>query len=265
MGRTSGGGGALKEHAKITSPQTSARLPHLKTPSMSAAPLPIPPTWENIFDYGYTRQQFAELSAAVDAAYAQGDVFPTRENLFRALELVQPGDVKIVILGQDPYPTPGNAHGLSFSVPPTVRTPASLKAIYQSLARSYPTWTSPASGHLEAWAHQGVLLLNLILSVRSGEPMSHAKLGWQAFTLAALSLVQAESPFVVFMLWGGKAETSARQHINTASHMILADQHPSPLAQNRLPLDKKFAANNHFAEANRLLIAHGRAPVDWTL
>jgi uracil-DNA glycosylase len=231
----------------------------------SDATLPLPPAWETLFNHGYTRQQFAELTSAVDAAYAQGEVFPSRENLFRALELVRPADVKIVILGQDPYPTPGNAHGLSFSVPPTVRTPASLKAIYQSLARSFPGWTAPASGHLEPWAHQGVLLLNLILSVRSGEPMSHAKLGWQPFTQAVLRLVQAESPFVVFMLWGGKAEAAARAHIDTSRHMILADQHPSPLAQNRLPPADKFAANDHFAEANRLLVAHGRLPVDWTL
>ena len=232
---------------------------------MIANALQVPPAWENIFVHGYSRQEFAELSAAVDAAYAQGEVFPARENLFRALELVRPADVKIVILGQDPYPTPGNAHGLSFSVPPSVRPPASLKAIYQSLARSFPGWTPLASGHLEPWARQGVLLLNLILTVRAGEPMSHAKLGWQAFTQAVLRLVQAEAPFVVFMLWGGKAEAAARSHIDTSRHMILADQHPSPLAQNRLPPEEKFAANDHFAEANRLLVAHGRPPVDWTL
>lgn len=228
-------------------------------------PLLLPPDWSSLFDHGYTREQFAALSAAIDEAYSQGEVFPARTDIFRALELVRPADVKVVILGQDPYPTPGNAHGLSFSVPPSVRTPASLKAIYQSLARSFPDWKAPANGHLQPWAHQGVLLLNTILTVRSGEPMSHAKLGWQAFTQAVLRLVQAESPFVVFLLWGGKAEASARPHIDTSRHMILADQHPSPLAQNRLPPDKKFAANNHFAEANRLLVSRGRTPVDWRL
>ena len=225
----------------------------------------LPPAWSGLFAHGYTRGQFAALTAAVDAAYAAGDVFPSRENLFRALALVRPADVKVVILGQDPYPTPGNAHGLSFSVQPPARTPASLKAIFQSLARSFPDWHPPASGNLEPWAHQGVLLLNTILTVRSGEPMSHAKLGWQAFTQAALRLVQAESPFVVFMLWGGKAEASARPHIDTSRHMILADQHPSPLAQNRLPPDKKFTVNGHFAEANRLLVTRNRQPVDWRL
>ena len=232
---------------------------------MSASALALPPAWSALFTHGYTREQFAALSIAVDAAYAQGEVFPSRENLFRALALVRPAEVKVVILGQDPYPTPGNAHGLSFSVQPPARTPASLKAIFQSLARSFPDWRPPASGNLEPWAHQGVLLLNTIFTVRSGEPMSHAKLGWQAFTQAALRLVQAEAPFVVFMLWGGKAEASARPHIDTSRHMILADQHPSPLAQNRLPADRKFAANGHFSEANRLLAASGRPPVDWRL
>jgi uracil-DNA glycosylase len=228
-------------------------------------PIPLPPAWHALFDHGYTRGQFAALSAAVDEAYATSEVFPAKENLFRALALVPPADVKVVILGQDPYPTPGNAHGLSFSVPPSVRTPASLKTIHASLARSFPDWRAPASGHLEPWAHQGVLLLNTILTVRSGAPMSHAKLGWQAFTQAALRLAQAESPFIVFMLWGGKAESAARPHIDTSRHLILADQHPSPLAQNRLPPERKFAANGHFAEANRLLASRGRTPVDWQL
>ena len=225
----------------------------------------LPPAWAGLFEHGYTREQFAALATAVDEAYADGDVFPARDNLFLALALVQPADVRVVILGQDPYPTPGNAHGLSFSVPPATRLPASLKAIYASLARSFPDWRTPVSGHLEPWAHQGVLLLNTILTVRSGEPMSHAKLGWQAFTQAALRLVQTESPFVVFMLWGGKAISSAEPHINAKHHVILRDQHPSPLAQNRLPPEQKFSANHHFAEANRLLAAQGRQPVDWRL
>lgn len=227
--------------------------------------LPLPSAWHSVFDHGYTREQFAALSAAVDEAYAASAVFPSRDNLFRALALVAPADVKVVILGQDPYPTPGNAHGLSFSVPPSVRTPASLKNIHASLARSFPDWRAPAHGNLEPWTRQGVLLLNTILTVRSGEPMSHAKLGWQTFTQAILRTVQAESPFVVFLLWGGKAEAAARPHIDTSRHMILADQHPSPLAQNRLPAEQKFAANGHFAKANDLLASRGRPPVDWTL
>lgn len=231
----------------------------------STPPLSLPSAWSRVFDHGYTREQFTALSVAIDEAYAQGAVFPAREHIFRALELVRPADVKVVILGQDPYPTPGNAHGLSFSVMPPARTPASLKNIFASAARCVPDWQPPASGNLEPWARQGVLLLNLILTVRSGEPMSHARLGWQAFTQAALRLVQAEAPFVVFMLWGGKAVSAAQPHIDTSKHAILVDQHPSPLAQNRLPPEQKFAANNHFAEANRLLVDHGRTPVVWRL
>jgi uracil-DNA glycosylase len=233
---------------------------------MSDSPsLTLPPAWSGLFDHGYTREQFSALSAAIDGAYAQGEVYPSRALIFRALELVDPADVKVVILGQDPYPTPGNAHGLSFSVMPPARTPASLKNIFQSLARCIPDWRAPSCGNLEPWAREGVLLLNLILTVRSGEPMSHARLGWQAFTQAVLRLVQTESPFVVFLLWGGKAVAAAQPHIDSGKHAILIDQHPSPLAQNRLPPEQKFAANNHFAEANRLLIAHNRTPVDWRL
>lgn len=228
-------------------------------------PLTLPPAWSGVFNHGYTPAQFAALSSLIDEAYAQGDVFPPRHLIFHALELVHPADVKVVILGQDPYPTPGNAHGLSFSVQPPARTPASLKNIFQSLARCVPDWSPPASGNLEPWARQGVLLLNLILTVRSGEPMSHARLGWQAFTHAVLRFVQAEAPFIVFMLWGGKAVSSAQPHINTTKHSILIDQHPSPLAQNRLPPEQKFAANDHFAEANRLLAAHHRDPINWLL
>jgi uracil-DNA glycosylase len=148
---------------------------------------------------------------------------------------------------------------------PPARTPASLKNIFQSLARCVPDWRTPASGNLEPWAREGVLLLNLILTVRSGEPMSHARLGWQAFTQAVLRLVQAESPYIVFLLWGGKAVAAAQPHIDASRHAMLIDQHPSPLAQNRLPPEQKFAANNHFAKANRLLLAHGRAPINWQL
>ncbi|MDF3057723.1 MAG: uracil-DNA glycosylase [Rariglobus sp.] len=232
---------------------------------MTPAPLTLPPAWSGLFAHGYTPAQFAALSTLIDEAYAQGEVFPAREHIFRALELVRPADVKVVILGQDPYPTPGNAHGLSFSVMPPARTPASLKNIFQSLARCVPGWCPPSSGNLEPWARQGVLLLNLILTVRSGEPMSHARLGWQAFTQAVLRFVQMESPYIVFMLWGGKAVASAQPHIDASKHAILIDQHPSPLAQNRLPPEQKFAANHHFAEANRLLTEHARPPIDWRL
>jgi uracil-DNA glycosylase len=227
--------------------------------------LTLPPAWEGIFEHGYSREEFSALMAEIERRFATETVFPARENVFRALELVAPEDVKVIIVGQDPYPTPGNAHGLSFSVEPSVKIPGSLQTIFQSLARSEAGWATPASGDLRPWARQGVLLLNAILTVRSGEPLSHAKLGWEKFTRAVLAHAQARAPFIVFLLWGGKAATIAERVIDPTKHVALRDQHPSRLAQNRLPADKKFAMNGHFAEANRLLVAHGRAAIDWRL
>lgn len=245
----------------MSSSPSSASAPAATLPSA----LTLPPAWEGVFDHGYSRAEFATLLAEIERRFATEDVFPSRENVFRALALTRPEDIKVVIVGQDPYPTPGNAHGLSFSVDAAVKIPGSLQTIFQSLARSQPDWTTPASGDLQRWAAQGVLLLNAILTVRSGEPLSHAKLGWEKFTRAVLAHAQARSPFLVFLLWGGKAATIADPVLDLAKHAALRDQHPSRLAQNRLPPDKKFAVNGHFAEANRLLVAHGREPIDWRL
>jgi len=225
----------------------------------------LPSAWEGIFSHGYTRAQFEQLALTVERAYAEEDVFPAANNIFRALELVAPAEAKVVILGQDPYPTPGSAHGLSFSVMPPTRAPASLVTIFQELERSVPAWVRPTGGNLEPWARQGVLLLNTLLTVRAREPMSHAGRGWEAFTQAALRCVQASAPFLVFMLWGAKAQTLARPLIDLSKHAILEGSHPSRMAQNRMPPGRRFVGNAHFVEANRLLEAKGRTPVDWRL
>ena len=225
----------------------------------------LPSAWEGIFSQGYTRAQFEQLARDIERAYAEEDVYPAAKNVFRALELVAPTDAKVVILGQDPYPTPGSAHGLSFSVMPPTRAPASLVTIFQELERSVPGWVRPLGGNLEAWAKQGVLLLNTILTVRAREPMSHAGRGWEAFTQATLRLVQARAPFVVFLLWGAKAQGLARPLIDLTKHAILEGSHPSRMAQNRMPPGRSFVGNEHFIEANRLLGAKGRTPVDWRL
>lgn len=227
--------------------------------------LSLPRTWEGLFTTAYPRTAYAPLHQAIKSRYATESVMPAAEHVFRALERVPPAATKVIILGQDPYPTPGNAHGLSFSVQPGVRIPRSLRTIFAELKRTTPGWVEPASGSLEAWADQGVLLLNAVLTVRAGEPLSHANLGWEAFTRAVLLHAQAESPFLVFLLWGAKAAAIADPIIDSAKHAVLRGSHPSPMAQNQLPPERKFVGCGHFLEANRLLTERGRTPVDWRL
>lgn len=227
--------------------------------------LTLPESWTGIFDSLYDQNQFAALSAEIERRFATEAVFPKKEEIFRALSSVSPRATRVVILGQDPYPTRGNAHGLSFSVAHGVKIPASLRTIFAELARSTDNWKTPASGDLSKWAEQGVLLLNSVLTVRDDAPLSHAKLGWEALTRAILQHAQNESDGIVFMLWGNKATSIVDPILDTTRHFALRDSHPSPLAQNRLPPEKKFVGNNHFAEANRLLQSKGHRPIDWTL
>ena len=170
---------------------------------------------------------------------------------------LNPEAVKIVVVGQDPYPTPGNAHGLSFSVDRTAKIPASLKTIFSELERSIEDWVKPTSGDLQAWAAQGVLLLNSILTVRTREPLSHAGIGWEKFTRAVLQHAQERSPFIVFILWGAKAAAIADPIVDPAKHFVIRGSHPSRMAQNRMPPDRKFVGNGHFVEANRLWFPRG--------
>jgi uracil-DNA glycosylase len=228
-------------------------------------PLILPPSWKGLFSKSYPEADFQNLVEEVGRRYEQETVFPSRENVFRALELVSPDAVKIVVVGQDPYPTPGNAHGLSFSVDRTAKIPASLKTIFLELERSIEGWVKPISGDLQAWASQGVLLLNSILTVRSREPLSHAGIGWEKFTRAVLQHAQERSAFIVFILWGAKAAAIADPIVDTTKHLVLSGSHPSRMAQNRMPPNRKFVGNAHFIEANRLLVSKGRSPIDWRL
>ena len=223
---------------------------------------PLPPAWNGLFNAGYSQVDYAALASFVDQAYSRETVFPPRNHIFRALELVSPDQCRVVILGQDPYPSPGNAQGLSFSVPPRQRIPGSLVTIFNELQRSIPGWQRPPTGHLESWAKQGVLLLNTILTVKALAPMSHAGEGWEKFTRAVIRHLQNQSPFVVFLLWGAKAQASEGL-VDTTKHRLLKGSHPSRMAQNTLPADRKFVGNGHFTEANRLLEIAGIAPIAW--
>jgi len=230
-----------------------------------AAALTLPSAWNSLFSEEYRESDFAALRAEIESRYERETVFPARENVFRALALVRPEAVKVIVVGQDPYPTPGNAHGLSFSVDRAAKIPASLKTIFAEVERSIAGWTKPAGGDLQPWATQGVLLLNSILTVRSREPLSHAGLGWEKFTRAVLVHAQARASFVVFVLWGAKAAAIADPIVDLNNHAVLRGSHPSRMAQNRMPPERKFIGNGHFLETNRLLVARGRSPIDWRL
>ena len=184
-------------------------------------------------------------------------VYPPGGAIFKAFELTPLPEVKVVILGQDPYHGPGQAMGLSFSVPEGVRTPPSLKNIFREIETDLGISLS-GSPNLEKWARQGVLLLNSILTVRAGEPASHSRIGWMEFTDAVISTVSARCDGVVFLLWGGFAR-SKKELIDMSRHSVLEAAHPSPLAGGA------FFGCRHFSKTNDILIREGKTPIDWSL
>ena len=182
-------------------------------------------------------------------------IFPKGEDMFKALNLTPLDKVKVVILGQDPYHGPGQAHGLCFSVPEGVRIPPSLQNIFKEL-QSDLGLSIPSSGCLESWAEQGVLLLNSILSVEKGLANSHSSKGWELFTDSVISMVN-EKKSIVFMLWGGYAAQKGKS-IDSTRHLVLKSVHPSPLSANR-----GFFGNRHFSKCNQFLESKGISPIDW--
>ncbi|MCY7388283.1 MAG: uracil-DNA glycosylase [Burkholderiales bacterium] len=206
------------------------------------------------------RTHLARATAAAEREAAAGkQVFPPRADWFAAFHHVAPHDVRVVILGQDPYPTRGNAMGLAFSVPRGVRPPASLKNIYKGL---YNDLAIPAASHgdLGSWAAQGVLLLNSVLTVEQGLPNSHAEFGWRQVTDAVIAAMgSAHQTPNVFLLWGAHAQKKAPM-IAAQHHLVLTAPHPSPLSARRGFFDCK-----HFSQANAFLIAQGAAAINWAL
>jgi len=179
----------------------------------------------------------------------------------RALELTPRSDVRVVILGQDPYHGAGQAHGLAFSVPDGVRLPPSLRNIFLELARDCDC-VLPASGNLERWARQGVLLLNAVLTVEDGAPASHARRGWEVLTDALVAALAQDATPKVFLLWGAHAqEKRTLVDAGAGLHRVLLANHPSPLSARRPPLP--FHGCGHFSQANAFLASHGRGRIDW--
>lgn len=186
-------------------------------------------------------------------------VFPPETDVFKAYELVEPNQVKVVILGQDPYHGKGQAHGLSFSVKDGQRIPPSLRNMFKELASEYDDFVAPSNGNLTAWAEQGVLLLNATLTVEEANPNAHQKYGWQDFTDETIKYISEQCDGVVFMLWGAFAHKK-EAIIDSDRHHILKSAHPSPLSARR-----GFFGNNHFKTANELLANQGKQPIVWHL
>ncbi|MBR9903086.1 MAG: uracil-DNA glycosylase [Gammaproteobacteria bacterium] len=220
---------------------------------------PLPDDWNqwlgNEFqaDYMLVLKDFLAQQKA-----AKKIIYPHSTQWFRAFELTPLNEVKVVILGQDPYHGPNQAHGLCFSVQPGVPVPPSLVNIYKELATDVG-FTPVRHGHLEAWAKQGVLLLNTSLTVEQGNAASHRGKGWEPFTDRAIETVSQHAPPCVFLLWGSHARQK-KALIDQGRHLILEAPHPSPLSAHR-----GFFGTRHFSQANQFLQAQGRAPIEWQL
>ena len=220
--------------------------------------LTLPGSWKSALAEYIAGADFQNLSEKIASERASQMVFPPESDTFRALSLTDLPDVKVVILGQDPYHDVNQAHGLAFSVPSGVKLPPSLRNIYKELAAEYDLVFTPESGDLTHWAEQGVLLLNTVLTVRAHQANSHARLGWEEFTDEVIKAVNAHSPAgVVFILWGNPAQKKARL-VDGKRHHILACAHPSPLSAYR-----GFFGSNIFRKANELLEKSGKAPIKW--
>jgi len=216
----------------------------------------IAPEWKKLLTEEFGKPYFVELTEKVRAEYLGEKVYPHPSKIFRAFELRKPEDIKVVILGQDPYHTPGVADGLAFSTPSKNPVPPSLQNMFKEIEAEFGIKVEK-NPDLTRWAEQGVLLLNASLSVRSGEANSHADYGWHQFSDAVIKAISDKTEHVVFLLWGsfaGKKEAL----IDWDKHLVLKSAHPSPLSAH-----KGFLGNNHFKLANEYLEKHGRGVVDW--
>lgn len=218
----------------------------------------ISPIWRRALYQEFEARYFDELSAALKSAKSSGKIiFPPGPLIFNAYDSTPPADVKVVIIGQDPYHNEGEAMGLSFSVPKGKKIPPSLKNIYKEL-QSDVQFLEPGHGDLTAWAKQGVFLLNAILTVEKNNAGSHKNIGWQYFTDQTIRYLSDHYKHIVFMLWGNFAKNK-KVLIDQEKHLVLEAAHPSPLAGNA------FQGCRHFSKANAYLVGMGKAPVNWQL
>lgn len=214
--------------------------------------------WGPLLEEEFSKPYYLQLREFLKKEYATKQIYPDMYDIFNALHYTPFHKVKVVILGQDPYHGPNQAHGLSFSVKPGVPAPPSLKNIFKELHDDLGC-TIPNHGHLVHWAKQGVLLLNTVLTVRQGQPQSHRGKGWENFTNRVIELLNEKDSPVVYILWG--ASSQAKQAlIDTSKHFILKAPHPSPLSAHR-----GFFGSKPFSKTNRILEQQGQDPIDWQI
>ncbi|MCP3989714.1 MAG: uracil-DNA glycosylase [Actinomycetia bacterium] len=214
--------------------------------------------WNPVLRAEFEKPYWSELQAFVYEERSRHQVFPAHEEVFAALKLTPFREVKVLILGQDPYHGPGQAHGLCFSVRPPVPPPPSLENIFKELQADVGVQI-PDHGSLESWAAQGVLLLNATLTVRARQAGSHQKKGWETFTDEVIRAVNDKPETIVFLLWGSYARQK-KKLIDLERHIIIESPHPSPLSAHR-----GFFGSRPFSRANEALVAAGREPIDWAL
>ncbi len=217
----------------------------------------IEPRWKAILKDEFEKPYFKNLTEFVKNEYASSKCFPSGKEIFSAFNHTPFDEVKVVIIGQDPYHGPGQAHGLCFSVGENVAVPPSLKNIFEEIRTDIST-PLPPNGNLERWADQGVLLLNATLTVRAHQAGSHQNKGWEKFTDAVIEKLSKEREGLVFMLWGGPAKKKGAK-VDTSKHLVLTSGHPSPLAANR----GYWFGNKHFSKTNEYLKINGKKPIDW--
>lgn len=214
--------------------------------------------WAEKLSGEYKKPYYRELFRFVKEEYSKVVVYPPSEDIFNAMHLTPLSKVKCVVIGQDPYHEPGQAHGLCFSVKPDIKIPPSLENIYKELHDDIG-FEIPEHGYLEEWAKQGVLLLNTVLTVQAHRAFSHRGKGWEQFTDAIIRTVNEVDRPVVFLLWGKPAQEK-KALLNNPRHLILEAPHPSPLSAYR-----GFFGCRHFSKTNDFLVQHGETPIDWSL
>ena len=228
----------------------------------------IKPHWQQIIKQEKLQDYYCQLQTDITEQRAQGiTIFPEENDVFNAFEFCDLTDVKVVVLGQDPYHGVGKgdycnqpqAHGLAFSVTTNIKTPPSLVNIYKELVTDIEGFITPTHGNLTSWAEQGVLLLNTVLTVQQGQAHSHAKLGWERFTDRIITEINQHNDGCVFLLWGAHAQKKGR-NIDDSKHLVLNGPHPSPLSAYR-----GFFGCQHFSKANAWLVSHGKSAIDWRL